>query len=400
MEFYSDATRDAVAYAAHRETLRAAADRARDAATPPPARPGMHLTEVETPALLVDLTALESNITVMQGAVQRMGLQLRPHAKTHKCAAIARAQIAAGAVGVCVQKVSEAAALVEAGIADIFISNQVVGAARCARVAALATRARISVAVDDARAVEPLARAAQAAGARIGVLVEVDVGQHRCGIAPGEPAVALVRRIVDEPWLRFEGLQAYHGSAQHLRGVNERAEAVGQAALAAANTRETLRLAGLPCPLVTGGGTGSFVFEGQSGVYDEVQPGSYVFMDADYARNALPGVAPRFAQSLFVLTTVISQNDGRVVVDAGLKSLAFDSGMPLLELPGWSYTRPSDEHGMLVAGNGAPPLAWGDRIRLVPGHCDPTVNLHAWLVGVRDEHVEHVWPIEARGAIT
>ena len=366
---------------------------------PAPAVPGQPLADVDTPALLLDLDAFERNLGTMTEAVRPFDVRLRPHAKSHKCAEIARRQIAAGAVGVCVQKTSEAEALVAGGVADVLIANEVVGRAKLARVAQLGKSARIGVCVDDAAVVAELDEAARAAGARLDVYIEVNVGANRCGVEPGAPALRLAQTVSRSANLRFAGLQAYHGAAQHLRSVEERRAAIAQAVEKAGRTRRLIEDEGLACDIVTGAGTGTFLYEGASGVYDELQPGSYVFMDADYNRNRWDGF-PRFEQSLFIWSTVMSApTPERVVVDAGLKAHSFDSGMPqLVGWPGVEYARPSDEHGVLKVAPGARAPRLGEKLRLVPGHCDPTVNLYDWLVCYRGERVEAVWPVTARGA--
>lgn len=371
---------------------------------PPPAEIGQPLAEVETPALLVELDAFERNLARMADGARAAGLALRPHAKTHKSALIAGWQIALGAVGVCCQKVGEAEAMVAGGVADVLVSNEVIGAAKLRRLAALARRARIDVCVDDAGNVADLDAAAAVAGATIGVLVEIDVGAGRCGVEPGEAALRLADRIAAAAHLRFEGLQAYHGRAQHIRSFAERRDAIRHAADLAAATRDLLQRRGLDCPRVTGAGTGSWRFEAESGVYTELQCGSYVFMDADYARNmAEDGRAvPEFEQSLYVLATVMSRPTAeRAVLDAGLKALSVDSGLPLLaDVPEADYVGASDEHGTLRLKRPSNGLRLGDKVRLIPGHCDPTVNLYDWYVGVRGGRVETVWPVDARGAVT
>jgi D-serine deaminase-like pyridoxal phosphate-dependent protein len=365
---------------------------------PPPAQPGIPLADVDTPALLLDLEAFERNLATMAEAVR--GPRLRPHAKSHKCPEIAKRQIAAGAVGVCCQKVSEAEAMVDGGVADVLIANEVVGRAKLARLAALAKRAHVSICVDDAANAGDLDDAARAVGVRLDVLVEVDVGAHRCGVEPGAPALRLARVVNEFGNLRFAGIHAYQGAAQHLRAIEERRAAIAQAVEKARQTRDLIEDEGIDCETVTGAGTGSFLFERESGVYNELQPGSYVFMDADYGRNSWEGF-PRFAQSLFIWTTVMSApTAGRAVVDAGLKAHSVDSGMPLVVgLPGVEYAKASDEHGVLKVAAGARAPALGEKLRLVPGHCDPTVNLYDWLVCVRGERVEALWPIAARGAL-
>jgi 3-hydroxy-D-aspartate aldolase len=366
---------------------------------PPPARPGQHVADVDTPALLLDLDAFERNVDVMAQFARGAGVRLRPHAKSHKCPEIGLRQMAAGAVGLCCQKVSEAEALVDGGVPDVMVSNEIVGAAKLARLAALARRARVSVCVDHAEQVAALDAAARDAGTRLAVFVEVDVGARRCGVAPGEAAVKLAAVIAASPHLAFAGLHAYHGAAQHLRSVAERRAAVARAAGEAQATRDLLERAGIACPLVTGAGTGTFAFEAASRVYGELQPGSYVFMDADYARNAWDGM-PHFAQSLFILATVMSAPTAdRAVVDVGLKAHSVDSGMPIVHgRAGLLYAKASDEHGVVEVAAGADRPRLGEKLRLVPGHCDPTVNLYDWIVACRGDRVEAVWSVAGRGA--
>ncbi len=366
---------------------------------PPPAEPGMREEEVDTPALLLDLDAFEHNLDTMARLLAPTGARLRAHAKTHKSAVIAALQMRrGGAIGQCVQKVAEAEALAWGGIPDILVSNEVVGARKLARLAALSGLARIAVCADDPAQVAACERAAEAAGIRLTVLVEIDVGAARCGVPPGPPAVALAERIAASPHLIFGGLQAYHGSAQHRRAPEERAAAIAAAAEDCRRTVEQLRQRGLDCPIVGGAGTGTFALEAGSGIYTEIQAGSYVFMDADYARNQDP---PPFRQSLFVLATVMSRAvPGVVVVDAGHKAVPIDSGMPLVAgRPGLRYAGASDEHGKILVEDGGPAPVLEERLRLVPGHCDPTVDRHDWYVGVRAGRVECLWPVAARGAM-
>jgi D-serine deaminase-like pyridoxal phosphate-dependent protein len=360
----------------------------------------MPLDEIDTPALVVDLDALEGNIARMAEAVNG-GVRLRPHAKSHKCAQIARAQIAAGAIGVCAQKVSEAEALVAGGIADVLVTNEIVGAQKVSRLARLAREARVAVLADDAGNVESLGAAARAERTLLEVLVEIDVGAHRCGVEPGEPALALAKRVAECRNLRFAGLHAYHGAAQHLRSAAERRAAIAAAAQSARTTQALIEAAGIACETITGAGTGTFLLEGASRVFNEIQPGSYVFMDADYNRNAWEEGWPRFEQSLFVLATVMSVPAlDRAVVDAGLKASSVDSGMPQVHArQGVEYVKASDEHGVLKVAAGAKAPKLGEKILLVPGHCDPTVNLYDWLVCVRQRRVEALWPVTARGAL-
>jgi D-serine deaminase-like pyridoxal phosphate-dependent protein len=367
----------------------------------PPARPGDSVRDVDTPSLVVDLDAFERNLDLMANAARGAGIALRPHAKSHKCPDIAHAQIERGAVGICCQKVGEAEAFVAAGIRDVLVTNEIVGERKLARLAAIATKAKVGVLADDAATVRHIGAAARAAGASIDVLVEVDVGSRRCGAAPGAPAVAIAQTVVRTPGLSFRGIHAYHGAAQHLRAPEERRAAIASASRLAAGTKAAIEAAGVACPTVTGAGTGTWQHERDSGVYTEIQPGSYIFMDADYERNALAPDQHHFEQSLFVLATVMSTAvPGCAVVDAGLKALAFDSGPPLVYgAPGLTYVKASDEHGVLVVADPAPPPLIGDCLWLVPGHCDPTVNLYDWIVGVRGTRVECLWPVAARGAL-
>jgi D-serine deaminase-like pyridoxal phosphate-dependent protein len=369
----------------------------------PPAEIGMPLEKVDTPALLVDLDALERNLRCMADAVAGTGLKLRPHAKTHKSPVIGLLQMAHGAVGVCCQKVSEAEAMVLGGVPDVYVSNEIVGAPKLARLAALARQARVATCVDDPVHVRGLSEAAQAFGVELRVLVEIDVGANRCGVAPGAPAAALARQVAEAPGLRFGGLQAYQGASQHLRGHAERREAIQAAVAKVLETKEALERAGIPCECVTGAGTGTFTFERDSGVYNELQAGSYIFMDSDYGKNLDADGQPvrTFEHSLFVYATVMSRpTPERVILDAGLKALSVDSGMPVVDgMPDVVYARASDEHGRLELSDPKRPLALGDKLRLIPGHCDPTVNMYDWYVGVRNGRVEALWPITARGAL-
>jgi len=370
----------------------------------PPAQPGMREEEIDTPALVIDLDAFEYNLDRMAALLAPSGVKLRAHAKTHKSPVIAGLQMGRGAVGQCVQKVAEAEVLAWGGIPDILVSNEVVGTAKLARLCALGKISRVAVCVDDVAQVAACETAAADAGIRLPVLVEIDIGAGRCGVAPGPDAVALAQRIAASKHLVFGGLQAYQGSAQHKRTPAERRTLIAAAVDGSRRTVEQLRQQGLDCPIVGGGGTGSFELEMASGVYTEIQAGSYVFMDADYARNLDETGAPvaTFRHSLFVLATVMSASrPGIAVVDAGHKAVPVDSGMPTVwQRPDVRYTSASDEHGKLEVGaeTAAPKL--GEKLRLVPGHCDPTVDRYDWYVGVRGGRVECLWPVAARGGMS
>jgi D-serine deaminase-like pyridoxal phosphate-dependent protein len=363
--------------------------------TRPPAALGEKLEEIDTPALVLDLKAFESNLGTMKDSLRGRKIRVRPHAKCHKSVDIARAQVAAGAVGVCCQKVSEAEVLVEGGISDVLVSNEVVGAKKLARLATLSRRAKLGVCVDHPDALRALAES----GAECDVYVELEVGMKRCGAEP-DMVVSLARQIKGSRTLEFAGLQAYHGRAQHVRSLADRRAAIAGAAEKVRVTKELLAKQGIDCPRVTGAGSGTYMLEVEAGAWDEIQPGSYVFMDADYARNEWAAPLPRFRHSLFVLTTVMSRPAAdRAIVDAGLKASSVDSGMPeVWQRPGLVYRSASDEHGWVEVGSPARPPELGEKLLLVPGHCDPTVNLHDWYVGVRAGRVEALWPVSARGA--
>jgi len=353
-----------------------------------PAPVGTKLEDIDTPALVLDLDAFEKNLNTLNTAVGNK-VRVRPHAKTHKCPDVAKRQIALGAVGMCCQKVSEAEAMVDGGVNDVLVSNEIVGAPKLARLAELSRRARIGVCVDNAENVRQLK-------GDLDVYIEIDVGMRRCGVPPGAPAVALAREIV-RSGLRFAGLQAYHGRAQHIRSMEERHAVIETAAQHVQHTKRLLGEAGIACPIVTGAGSGTFMLEIEAGAWDEIQCGSYAFMDVDYAKNEWAAPLPRFEHALFVLSTVMSRPSAEVaIVDAGLKASSVDSGMPGVWQKELRYTHASDEHGWV---EGRDPPALGEKLLLVPGHCDPTINLYDWYVCVRRGRVEALWPITARGAV-
>ena len=377
---------------------------------------GQRVDLIDTPALVVDLDAMDRNIQRMADFARKHHVRWRPHAKMHKSAELALLQQQAGAQGVCVQKVAEAEALAAGGVRDITITNQVIAMPKLHRVARLAAQlaargGRLGVAVDHPEGITRLAEAMAQHGsdAGIDVLVEIDVGQGRCGVPPGEAAVPLALAVSRSPRLRFAGLQAYHGRAQHLPGMAERREAIAGVVRAAADTRQRIEAAGIPVPLITGSGTGTLVHEAASGVYGELQAGSFLFMDADYARNEREPAQPQFEHALFVKTQVISVCDTHAVCDAGHKCHAIDSGLPVVALlppdRALRYANGGDEHGLLHAESPKTRLpALGRMLWLIPGHCDPTVNLHDHLIGVRGGlalgTVERIIRVDARGALT
>lgn len=363
------------------------------------AHPGDAFEDIDTPALVLDLDAFERNLARMQKALAGSNMRLRPHAKSHKCPDIALRQIQQGAIGICCQKVSEAACFVEAGVQDILITNQIVGAKKVDHVLDLAARATIGVLVDHSEQVAQFAQATSARKITVDVYIEVDVGMGRCGVSSVEDVVALAQQIKAAPFLRLMGLQCYHGSAQHYRQPEQRQAAIRQASDIAVTMRAALEKIGIHVERITGAGTGSVALERDSGVFNEVQSGSYIFMDADYAKNQQGPQDVQFEHALFVKTAVLSRPSAeRAVVDAGLKASSVDSGLPVVwQQPGVQYTKASDEHGVLQTEL-ATHLALGDSLLLIPGHCDPTVNLYDELICYRGGKVEAVWPIAARGA--
>lgn len=364
---------------------------------------GQPVSTLDTPALVLDLAAFERNLDAMAGFAAKAGIRLRPHAKMHKCSAVALAQMARGAVGTCCQTVREAETMATAGVPDVLVTNQVVSPARLVRLAELAkTGVAVTICVDDPVHVDLAAQAASEADAKLALHIEVDVGAQRSGVQTIDEALRLAGYIAARPDLVLTGLQAYHGGMQHLRSVSERREAAKTVATRATAFRKALEKAGHAGLRLTGGGTGSFFFDieaaREGGGLDELQCGSYAFMDVDYSLNEWPE-SVHFEQALFVLTRIIGRPVAeRAVIDAGLKALAFDSGPPAVHSrPDLVYSRPSDEHGRITLPAGDNATRIGDALKLVPGHIDPTVAKHNVIVAVRGEVVQGVWPIDAQG---
>ncbi len=365
-----------------------------------PAEIGMELSEVATPALIIELDAFERNVTTLNDRLAAAGVRLRAHSKTHKSVDIAHYQIDhGGACGICCQKVAEAEVMVAGGITDVMVSNQVVDTNKIARLAQLAKQARVLVCVDDLSNVDDLSAAATAQQANIECLVEIDCGAGRCGVQSSEAALEIAQKIEFCSGLSFSGIQAYQGSAQHVRDYTERRGKIDAATRMAADTLALLTEKGLDCDIVAGAGTGSYPFEAASGIYNEMQCGSYIFMDADYQRvlDAQGQQISEFANSLFIWTSIMSRTrKTEAICDAGLKVMSVDSGLPVVYgHDDIEYVGCSDEHGVISdPGN---QLKLNDRLKLVPGHCDPTCNLHDWYVGIRNGKVECLWPVSARG---
>jgi 3-hydroxy-D-aspartate aldolase len=319
----------------------------------------------------------------------------------HKSADVAHYQIEHGdAVGVCCQKVSEAESFARAGIKDILVSNQVRDLAKIDRLARMPKLgARTLCCIDDLDNVADLSAAAVKHGTEIEVLVEIDCGAGRCGVAAGQPVVDLAKAIDAAPGLKFSGIQAYQGAMQHMQSFEDRKAKIDIAVAMVRESVDMLKAEGLECDIVGGGGTGSYYFEGNSGVFNELQCGSYAFMDADYQRIHDEEGKPisEFENALFILTSVMSHaKPDKAICDAGLKAQSVDSGLPVIfGRTDVEYIKCSDEHGVIADPNGA--LKVNDKLKLIPGHCDPTCNVHDWYVGVRNGKVEKIWPITARG---
>lgn len=368
-----------------------------------PALPGMDEADIQTPCLVLDLDALERNIRKMGDYARAHGMRHRVHGKMHKSVDVARLQERlGGACGVCCQKVSEAEVFARGGIRDVLVSNQVRDPAKIDRLARLPKLgARTIVCVDMPDNVADLSAAAVRHGTVLECLVEIDCGAGRCGVRTTPEVVALAQAIAAAPGLRFAGLQAYQGAMQHMDSYADRKAKIDIAVAMVKDAVDTLKAQGMDCDIVGGGGTGSYYFESSSGVYNELQCGSYAFMDADYGR-ILDAEGRRIDQgewenALFILTSVMSHAKAdKAIVDAGLKAQSVDSGLPVIYgRTDVKYVKCSDEHG--VVDDPAGVLKVNDKLRLVPGHCDPTCNVHDWYVGVRGGKVEVVWPVSARG---
>ncbi len=368
-----------------------------------PAAIGMDESEIQTPCLILDLDALERNIKKMGDYAKAHGMRHRVHGKMHKSVDVAKLQEQlGGAVGVCCQKVSEAEVFARGGIKDILVSNQVRDPAKIDRLARLPKLgARTIVCVDDVDNVADLSAAAAKHGTELEVFVEIDCGAGRCGVTTTPAVIEIAKAVEAAPNLKFTGIQAYQGAMQHLDTYEARKEKLDTAIAMVKDAVDGLKAEGIDCELVSGGGTGSYYFESNSGVYNELQCGSYAFMDADYGR-ILDKDGQRIDQcewenALFILTSVMSHAKAdKAICDAGLKAQSVDSGLPFIfGRDDVEYLKCSDEHGVIGDPDGV--LKVNDKLRLVPGHCDPTCNVHDWYVGVRGGKVEALWPVSARG---
>ena len=368
-----------------------------------PALPGMDEADIQTPCLVLDMDALERNIKKMGDYARDHGMRHRVHGKMHKSVDVAKLQeVLGGSVGVCCQKVSEAEVFARGGIKDVLVSNQVRDPRKIERLANLPKLgARTIVCVDDLANVADLSTAAVKAGTELEAFVEIDCGAGRCGVTNTAAVIEIAKAVEAAPNLKFTGIQAYQGAMQHMDSYEDRKAKLDVAIAMVKDAVDGLKAEGIDCELVSGGGTGSYYFESNSGVYNELQCGSYAFMDADYGR-ILDKDGNRIDQgewenAFFILTSVMSHaKEDKAICDAGLKAQSIDSGLPVIYgRDDVEYIKCSDEHGVIADPDGV--LKVNDKLRLVPGHCDPTANVHDWYVGVRNGKVEVVWPVSARG---
>jgi D-serine deaminase-like pyridoxal phosphate-dependent protein len=349
--------------------------------------------QIDTPALLLDVEALQANLDHMAEFFASRRCKLRPHFKSHKCTAIAKLQMKAGAVGITCAKLGEAEVLAEAGIRNILIANEIVGPLKIKRLVALCRRAEPMVAVDSAGNARMLSEQAVAGGVRIGVLVEVDVGQNRCGVAPGQPALDLAKLVASLPGLKFAGLQGYEGHIVDLRDLAERTEKTLAALKLLVDTRRLIERAGLPVNLVSGGGTGTYTINAEVEGIDEVQAGSYAAMDWWYG-----DIRPEFRQAMSILATVISRRPGLIVVDVGRKGFGAEWGAPRVKnVPGATVGGYGSEEHLKINVPENSSIRIGDKIEIIPSHGCTTSNLYSEFVLHKHGAVVGAWPIEGRG---
>jgi D-serine deaminase-like pyridoxal phosphate-dependent protein len=358
---------------------------------------------LSTPALLVDLDALDANIAAMAARAASSGVALRPHVKAHKSSAVARRQVAAGAVGISCATLGEAEAMAAAGLPGLLITSPVTSKAMLARLGALlAGGADVMLVADHPANVAALETVAAGAGRKLRLLVDLDVGQRRTGCTSVESAVSLAQAVAAAPHLGFAGIQAYYGHLQQVPALADRRAAVAEQAARIRALAAALAAAGLAPGIVSGGGTGTALLDLGERVFTELQPGSYLFLDSCYGPLAFDEAASPFRPSLFVAASIVSANrPGLAICNAGLKALATDSGrpVPVAGAPaGATYRFMGDEHGAIeFAVDAADPPGLGDPIELLTSHCDPTVNLHDRFHAVRGDRLVEIWPIEARG---
>ncbi len=363
----------------------------------PTLAPGTAREELDTPCYLVDLDTMERNIEKMAAYFKDRPAQLRPHMKHHKTPEIARKQIVAGAIGVCCQKLGEAEAMADGGVDNILITYEIIGAAKIRRLVNLAKRINLMVTVDDAGNVQELSEAAQTAGVGLGILVDINPGQNRCGVDPGRPAVELALAVARAQALELNGICGYEGHLQAVADLEERTTRAREAMELVTSTADAIRQEGLSVEIVSAGGTGTYNITGDYPGVTEVQAGSYVLMDAAYRK-----VLQDFDVAGTILTSVISRSGpDRAVLDSGMKAISTDQWPPLVVgLSGVEMRSVSDEHlSVTLTDSDSRQLRPGDKLELVPGHNDTTVHLHTHLFGLRGGKLESVWEVTGRGQI-
>lgn len=352
--------------------------------------------DLDTPALLIDMDTLESNIATIAGRCREGAKDWRPHTKGHKSPVIAQKCIAAGAIGITCAKLGEAEVMAAAGVRDILIANQVVGEQKVARLVNLRRLADVMVAIDDPAHVEQVGQAAVAAGVEVRVLIEVNVGMNRGGVEPGDPVVALARAAIDTPGVQYAGIMGYEGHAMGMPDDKKEAECRRCAGLLA-DSVAALKSAGLESPIVSAGGTGTLAFTPDLDGITEIQAGGGVMMDTYYKKRL---GARNLDYALTVLASVVSHREPeRAVIDAGRKTVHGDGEMPESLEKGVDVVALNAEHGHLRLGKDARDLKIGDKIEMVSGYSDMTVFLHDRIYGIRNDRVEIVLDVAARGRL-
>jgi len=363
----------------------------------------LYKDDIPTPGLVLDLDVFDSNLRKMADHLKKKGVQFRPHAKTHKCPNIARRQLAEGARGICVAKLSEAEVMISEGIKNILITSEIVNPAKISRLASLSTSCPgLMCVVDQTQTVADFIEAAEAKKVKLKVLVDIDGGRHRTGSVPGQPAVEVAEQIARSRWLEFRGLQCYAGHIAHTVGFEARKHGSEKALEQALETKALIEKRGIPVEMITGGSTGSYNIDCDIPGFTELQAGSYIFMDLDYECIGSQGqeLFLDFGFALSVLTTVISKSHSHLAtVDGGFKAFATDKPFTprLKNISGLSFRWAGDEHGILELKQPSQEIRLKDRLEFITPHCDPTVNLYNHLYVVRGDKVEDIWPIAARG---
>lgn len=360
---------------------------------------GAKVEDIETPALLIDLDKMEYNLNKMANFVKEKKMSIRPHFKTHKSPFLAHKQIEAGAIGITCQKLSEAEVLAKSGIGDILITNEIVGKQKIKRLVNLAAYTDLIASIENYHNAEDISNSALEKGVVVNYLVELNIGMNRCGVAPGEPAVKLVQKINELKGLKFLGIMAYEGHTVFIESYEERKNEAIKALKKVSETKQMLKKKGINCKIVSCGSTGTYMITGIYPDVTEIESGSYLTMDMKY--NAIEGVGDTFKTALSLLTTVISKpSDNRIILDAGMKAISKEFGMPLLKdkIEGFELYKLAEEHGYAEVSKSVKNLfSIGEKIELLPSHGCTTINLHDVYYGIRSGIVECILPIEARG---